>query len=271
MPRCPLLAVCSLAAAAAFVPSAKSAAAPIAQADPGALWVADARGVLKLAVPSGDLLLGIGSAAGTRALAIDGTTGQVWAYGGGMLRAFDRQGERLFEVATPAQFLRTAQGLQANGVEQLIGGVLVPLGSQTVQGPAPDVRASIVYDDGTGPALYVAGRFTSIGGVSANDIARWDGTAWSALGAGIGLGAVDDIVSALEVYDGALYAGGLFSTAGGQPIADLARWDGWTWSNAGDDGRDALASLFTDPRPDVRVAAAAFLFECLKKRAANRD
>ncbi len=27
----------------------------------------------------------------------------------------------------------------------------------------------------------------------------------------------------------------------------------------GDDGRDALASLFTDPRPDARVAAAAFL------------
>ncbi|MHC5115254.1 MAG: hypothetical protein ACYTGP_12595, partial [Planctomycetota bacterium] len=32
-----------------------------------------------------------------------------------------------------------------------------------------------VFDDGTGPALYVGGRFASIGGVFARNIAKWDG------------------------------------------------------------------------------------------------
>src|SRR4051794_4904319 len=33
--------------------------------------------------------------------------------------------------------------------------------------------------------LYVAGSFTSIGGVAANLIARWDGHVWSSLGSGL--------------------------------------------------------------------------------------
>jgi RHS repeat-associated protein len=133
-------------------------------------------------------------------------------------------------LVAAGQFLRTPAGRQANGLAELVGGALVPLGSQTVEGATPDVRAMVVWDDGTGPALYVGGRFASVGGVAARDIARWDGTTWSALGGGIGQGAADDVVSALEVYNGALYAGGLFSVAGSQPIADLAQWDGWEWS-----------------------------------------
>ena len=42
-----------------------------------------------------------------------------------------------------------------------------------------------VFDDGSGPALFVAGAFDSEGGVPARHIARFDGAAWSALGAGV--------------------------------------------------------------------------------------
>ena len=38
--------------------------------------------------------------------------------------------------------------------------------------------------DGAGN-LYAGGGFTSAGGVAANDIAKWDGSAWSALGSGM--------------------------------------------------------------------------------------
>ena len=69
------------------------------------------------------------------------------------------------------------------------------------------VYALEVFDDGTGPALFAGGEFTTAGGVSANRIAKWDGTSWSALGSGLG-----SYVYALEVFDDgtgtALFAGG---------------------------------------------------------------
>ena len=42
-----------------------------------------------------------------------------------------------------------------------------------------------MFDDGSGPALYVGGDFTTAGGVAANHIAKWDGSSWSALGSGM--------------------------------------------------------------------------------------
>ncbi|MGA1394229.1 MAG: BACON domain-containing protein, partial [Phycisphaerales bacterium] len=46
------------------------------------------------------------------------------------------------------------------------------------------VWAMVVFDDGTGPALYVGGSFTAAGGVSAAHVARWDGASWTPLGSG---------------------------------------------------------------------------------------
>ena len=47
------------------------------------------------------------------------------------------------------------------------------------------VSRSTVFDDGSGPALYVGGFFTTRAAQSANRIAKWDGASWSALGSGI--------------------------------------------------------------------------------------
>jgi hypothetical protein len=100
----------------------------------------------------------------------------------------------------------------------------------------PSVRALCVFDDqtGHGPQLYVGGRFQSAGGLSVNRIARWDGSSWSALGGGM-----DSAVQVLTVFDDgsgsgpALYAGGIFTTAGGQSAKHIARWDGRSWSPLG--------------------------------------
>jgi hypothetical protein len=51
-------------------------------------------------------------------------------------------------------------------------------------GLSNNVRDMVVYDDGSGPALYVGGGFGIAGSVVAHGIAKWDGTAWSALGSG---------------------------------------------------------------------------------------
>jgi len=54
-----------------------------------------------------------------------------------------------------------------------------------------------------------------IGGVSATNIAKWDGTNWSALGTGLGTGD-GDTVSALAIWGDNLYVGGYFTNAGSQ-------------------------------------------------------
>ena len=48
------------------------------------------------------------------------------------------------------------------------------------------VRALAVFDDGSGPALYVGGQFSVTGGIEAVNIARFDGLAWTPLGFGWG-------------------------------------------------------------------------------------
>ena len=94
------------------------------------------------------------------------------------------------------------------------------------------VERLAVFDDGNGPALFVGGWFTAAGGVSANHIARWNGSSWSALGTGI-----DDGVWALTVFDDgtgpALFAGGYFTTAGGVSAHNIAKWNGSSWSALG--------------------------------------
>ena len=93
----------------------------------------------------------------------------------------------------------------------------------------PWVLAMAVYDDGSGPALYVGGIFTTAGGIPASCIAKWNGNSWSSVGGGM-----NSAVNALLVHDDGsgqkLYAGGGFTIAGGSSIMGLARWDGTSWS-----------------------------------------
>ena len=74
--------------------------------------------------------------------------------------------------------------------------------------------------------VYIAGDTTDFGGVTANYIAAWNGSAYTALGTGF-----DEEPLALAVDDaGNLYAVGEFTTADGMAIAKyLARWNGSLW------------------------------------------
>jgi probable HAF family extracellular repeat protein len=98
--------------------------------------------------------------------------------------------------------------------------------------------ALAVFDDGSGPALYVAGSFTSAGGVAAGDIARWDGVSWSPVGGSLP-GELNDWIPELAVFDDgsgagpALYVTGRIDVAGSTEAANIARWDGSTWSALG--------------------------------------
>jgi hypothetical protein len=96
----------------------------------------------------------------------------------------------------------------------------------------------------SGSNLYAGGAFANVnnGGTAlaeADNLARWDGANWSALGSnGAGDGALGSTVSALLLNaSGDLYAGGAFTNAGGNAPADyLARWDGANWWALGSNG-----------------------------------
>ncbi len=83
--------------------------------------------------------------------------------------------------------------------------------------------------------LYAGGSFNNVGSLTANNIASWDGTKWDSLGAGItgNIGFNNINVLSLAAYNGNLYAGGLFDTAGGKPASEIAKWDGTKWSAVG--------------------------------------
>ena len=74
-----------------------------------------------------------------------------------------------------------------------------------------NVRALAVFDDGTGPGLYVGGNFRTAGGNTVNCIARWDGTCWTGIQGGVWSFDFSPEVRSLAVFDDgsgpALYAG----------------------------------------------------------------
>lgn len=88
-------------------------------------------------------------------------------------------------------------------------------------------------DDGSGQnELFVGGRFTSISGVPAVDVARFDGASWSQLGTGLGgihgnasVALLQRLPSPAGVAD-RVVVGGAFFDAGGLSAYRLATWEG---------------------------------------------
>jgi len=123
------------------------------------------------------------------------------------------------------------------------------------------VHAFAIYDDGTGPALYVGGQFLSAGGVAnTNAIARWDGSGWSAAQTGPQLSGA---VYALEVANlnndegPRLYAAG---TLGSNAIRKLDPNTGnWVFAGATNNGGLILdLQAFTENGTPYLYAAGSF-------------
>ncbi|MBI1381798.1 MAG: hypothetical protein GC161_12010 [Planctomycetaceae bacterium] len=117
----------------------------------------------------------------------------------------------------------------AAGLVRLQGGTLVGLGLA-----APSTCAALqVFDDGSGPALYVGGTLRLTPPVSGSGptygVLRFDGTSFTPLPF------LTSGVNALTAHDdGAgrgpeLYVGGSFSVGAGQFLNGIARWDGQSY------------------------------------------
>jgi hypothetical protein len=110
-------------------------------------------------------------------------------------------------------------------------------------------------------AVIAGGAFDQVNGVRARNLARWNGTAWTAIGGGFeapGSAQSDDAVYAIAVGPDGLYVGGGFARVrqlGGDVInaARVARWTGASWEPMG--GGVRLAT--EDPTDEAFVFALA--------------
>ncbi|MFO0782536.1 MAG: dockerin type I domain-containing protein [Phycisphaerales bacterium] len=119
-------------------------------------------------------------------------------------------------------------GNAIQGVARWDGLMWVPVG----EGPLKSCQAGVVFDDGSGPALYCAGTLNVSEGTPAA-VLRWNGSSWSNVG-----GVLNGGFSTLAVLDlgngPTLYAGGTQSTAeNGSPIGCVAFWTGAAWQPVG--------------------------------------
>ncbi len=122
-------------------------------------------------------------------------------------------------------------------------------------------RVEVVTSDAAGN-FYIAGNFTSVNGVPALGIAKWDGSNWSALGSGM-----TGWVKTIAVSGGDVYVGGIFTTAGGVPALNIAKWDGSSWSalgpglgNTGNQGVSTIAISGSDvyAAGNFRISGGSF-------------
>ena len=93
---------------------------------------------------------------------------------------------------------------------------------------APGANGPVFAISVVGNDVYFGGAFSSIGGINVSNIARWDGTQWHSVGAGL-----SGRVTALLASGNILYVAGGFTDAGGVAATNIARWDGTNWSALG--------------------------------------
>jgi hypothetical protein len=93
------------------------------------------------------------------------------------------------------------------------------IGDVTKNGTASDAAVSALVFDSSGD-LYAGGLFDSAGGVSANNIAKWNHStsSWESLAGGL------NPVNALAFFSGDLYAA---------ENSQIKKWDGLNWSSLG--------------------------------------
>lgn len=112
----------------------------------------------------------------------------------------------------PVNNLATWDGSQYNSINATFG-------DSTGFG---DVKVINVFNNN----LIVGGNFTSVNSISANHIAQWDGSSWSAFGNGL-----DGPIADLLIFNNELYAVGAFKMNGYGALA--AKWNGTTWEQIG--------------------------------------
>jgi hypothetical protein len=128
----------------------------------------------------------------------------------------------------------SAGGVSANSVARF--NTQTNTWSSLGTGSSNGVNGAVAALAVVGNEVYVGGGFTSAGGVSANNVARFNTqtNTWSSLGTGSQNG-VNGFARALAVVGNEVVVGGLFTSAGGVSANNVARFNTQTntWSSLG--------------------------------------
>ena len=187
--------------------------------------------------PAGELLAGGSfSMAGTlSALGVAKWDGTNWsALGGGAYTVYGLAADRSGNVFVGGNLY--AGSIPSHGVAKWDGSTWSGLGAR-VASVSGSLNGSSVYalaNDSLGN-LYAGGTFTMASAAPANRIAKWNGTNWSPVGAGL-----PSFASSASLYyaypqlalDGAgnLYGLGTLNTNTQISATNVVRWDGTNWS-----------------------------------------
>lgn len=93
--------------------------------------------------------------------------------------------------------------------------------------------------------VVVGGLFDRVDFTAAANVARWNGSAWSALGGGVNY----NVNALCPLANGDLLVGGGFSS----PAAGIARWNGSTWTSLGAGIGGSVSAIVVMPNGDVVV------------------
>lgn len=117
----------------------------------------------------------------------------------------------------------------------------------------------VVYTVASAPNgdLLVGGSITSVNSLAVGRIARFNGTTWFDLGGGVSGGTPTSVRVILPLPNGDIIAGGRFTTAGAAPAANIARWNGTSWSALGSGTNGDVLSLARLPNGDI-IAGGSF-------------
>ncbi len=208
-------------------------------------WVALGRGnpgfITALTTASGDAIAASTEDSGTLGSIVvqrrDSATG-VWSQLGGVFSAHCATLVGLPDgnILAGGEFEFNTDSGQLNRIALWNGTQWAPLGTGITGGSLISVNA---IDRMSNNDIIVGGTFTTAGGLSAANIARWNGFAWSA----IGLGTTGTVYAVKVAANGDIYAGGQFATASGALVNNIARWNGTNWLPLGTGTNDTVYAL----------------------------
>ncbi|MCB2407572.1 T9SS type A sorting domain-containing protein [Hymenobacter sp. BT178] len=98
----------------------------------------------------------------------------------------------------------------------------------------------------SGNTVYIGGIFTAVGNTAARNIAKWDGTSWSALAGGTNRGTGIGVNALALAANGDLYVGGTFTLVGNLAANRIAKWNGTAWSSLGAGVNNTVLALALD-------------------------
>lgn len=174
--------------------------------------------------------------------------------------ADDGRGPALFFAG---QFDTTSSGQLLNNVGRWDG---TSISALTGQGLDKGILSLAECTVAGQKSLYAGGVFRHVGSAAADRIARFDGSSWSPLGAGItgaNPGSAAEVDAIAEFNDGtgpAVYAAGSFAMAGGTSAANIARWNGTSWAplGSGTNGPVYALAVFNSGQGPRLYAAGSF-------------